>query len=164
MKVRRGPPRSSFIPDNELVCFEGPREYLERVLANTRTTPMGSLFLNSEIVDQDCGVHGYDSFRDGIDECWPGAAKMMRFGHEAEDMLPWVWSYFQAIQNYNSSDVNHGIWSNLDWVACGACEEPGAVRARGLWVTMHGGDAVPYTEAYCQTTNFPDITSQWSQQ
>jgi len=163
-RVRQGPPRSSFIPDNELGCFEGPREYLEGVLSNTRTTPMGSLFLNTEIVDQDCGARGYDSFRDGIDECWPGAAKMMRLGHEADDMLPWVWAYFQAIQDYDSSDENGGLWSNLDWVACRACEEPGAVRGRGLWVTMHGGDAVPYTEAYCQSTVFPDLTSRWSQQ
>jgi len=156
--------RSSFIPDNELVCFEGPREYLEGVLANTRTTPMGSMFLNTQIVDEDCEVRGYASFRDGIDECWPGAAKMMRAGNESEDMLPWVWSYFQAVNEYNSSDVNLGLWSNLDWVACRACEDPGAVRGRGLWVTMHGGDALPYSEAYCQTTNFPDISSQWSPQ
>jgi len=156
--------RSSFIPDNELVCFEGPREYLEGILANTRTTPMGAMFLTSEVVDQDCEVRGYASFRDGIDECWPGAAKMMRAGHESEDMLPWVWSYFQAINDYDSSDVNRGLWSNLDWTACRACEDPGAVRGRGLWVTMHGGDAVPYSDAYCQTTNFPDISSHWSSQ
>lgn len=151
--------RSSFISNSEAICLEGNADYLRRILADTSTTPLGSLFSESQVVDQDCEARGYGVARDMVDECWPDAAKHMRVETQDEDMGTYVQGFRDALESYDSSAASHGMWNNHDWVACRACEAGGAVRDRGLWITMHGGDALPYSDAYCRATIFPDISS-----
>lgn len=154
--IRSTNSRSSFISDNEYVCFEGSQDYLESVLQRIRAGPMASLFVQTtEVIHQDCEARGYDVARDIIDECWPNSAKHMRSATEDDDMVDWILDYREAINSVDTGEQSNGLWSNTDWVSCQTCEAGGAVRDRGLWTTFHGGDSTPYTNAYCRSTHWP---------
>lgn len=149
-------PRGSITPNSGATCFEGSISTLEHYLERTLTTPLGALFSESAISDQTCLERGYDMPRDLIDECWADTAKVMRAETEDEDLGTWVMDYINVLHGYDSSELSGGRWNTLDWVACNACFPGGAVRARGLWTTMHGGDSLPYSETYCRAVSFPE--------
>jgi hypothetical protein len=149
-------PRGSITPNSDVVCFEGSMADMEMYLEHTLTTPLGSLFSDSVVSEQNCLERGFDMVRDLIDECWPASAKVFRAETEDEDLGAWIWAYQSAIQDYDSSDLSSGLWNTADWVACRACFPGGAVRGRGLWTTQHGGDSLPYTDTFCRAAQFPD--------
>jgi len=137
------------------VCFEAPREYLESRLEHTLTTPMGVLFAGQGIQDVDCTSRGFDKVRDMIDECWSQSSKHIREHHENTYMINWIAAYHGSMSDYDSRSLSGGRWSSVDWVSCRACDLGGAVRDRGMWQTMHGGDSIPYSDAYCDAMHFP---------
>lgn len=145
----------SIVPVGGAVCFEGQTDYLERVIANARATPFAEVFEGSEFSTDDCTVRGYDIVRDMQDECWPLARKHMRSDHEDTDMINWIARYATALNG--PTPQNSGLWTTVDWVSC-ACEVGGAVRDRGMWATMDGGNSAPYTEAYCSAMDFPTLS------
>jgi hypothetical protein len=149
-------PRGSVTPNSESVCFEASIADLELYLETTRTTPLGSIFSDSVISEQNCFERGFEMVRDLIDECWPNSAKVMRVETEDEDLGAWIADYTGAMSGYDSSSLSDGKWNTFDWVSCNACMPGGAVRARGLWTTMHGGDSLPYTDTFCRAAHFPD--------
>jgi len=149
-------PRGSITPNNDAVCFDGSIATLEHYLAQTLTTPFGSVFSDSVVSEQNCLERGFDMVRDLIDECWPDTAKVFRTETEEEDLGEWMQAYQGSIQDYDSSGLSNGLWSTHDWVSCRACFPGGAVRSRGLWTTQHGGDSLPYTDTYCRAAHFPD--------
>ena len=149
-------PRGSVTPNSALVCFEGSIATLELYLESTIRTPLGTIFSDSVISEQNCLERGYDMPRDVIDECWADTAKVMRAETEDEDLSAWVGEYMGALHDFDSSDLSGGRWNTRDWVACNACFPGGAVRARGLWTTMHGGDSLPYSDTYCRAAHFPE--------
>jgi hypothetical protein len=146
----------SVVPTGDEVCFEGSTEYVERVLADIRTTPMGALFPDEPSTD-DCQTRGFDRVRDMLDECWPGTRKFIRSRSEDVYMVNWIGRYTGTFQ-YDSSEVSSGLWSTVDWVSC-SCDLGGAVRDRGMWQSFHGGDAIPYTDTYCNAMDFPDFST-----
>lgn len=149
-------PRGSIVPNSNLVCFEGSIPDLEFYLESTMRTPLGSVFSDSVISEQNCFERGFEMVRDLIDECWPNTAKVMRVETEDTDLIYWINVYQNAMAEYDSSSLSDGKWSTYDWVSCNACMPGGAVRARGLWTTQHGGDSLPYTDTYCRAAHFPN--------
>jgi hypothetical protein len=138
-------------------CFEGTREYMEQMLEDTLTTPLGVVFEgNSVVVGESCASRGYEDPRDFVDECWPNAGKWLPIENHEQHMIAWIVEYMSAIVNFDASEYT-GHWTTMDWVSCRACQAGGAVRDRGLWLTMHGGDSVPYTREYCSSTDFPSL-------
>jgi len=148
----------SIVPIGENVCLEGQTDYLERVLANARTTPFGGVFEGSEFSTDDCTARGYDIVRDMQNECWPLARLHMRSEHEDLDMTNWLGHYWTAISSYDSAEESGGSWTNVDWVSC-RCEVGGAVRDRGMYATQDGSQSVPYTDAYCNSIDFPILSN-----
>jgi len=146
----------SVVPTGDEVCFEGSTEYIEMVLADIRTTPMGVLFPD-EPSTEDCQARGFDRVRDMLDECWPGSRKFIRSQNEDVYMLNWIGRYTETL-GHDSSQLSGGLWSSVDWVSC-SCDLGGAVRDRGMWQSFHGGDAIPYTETYCNAMDFPDFSA-----
>lgn len=149
----------SIVPVGGNVCIEGQTDYLERVVANARTTPLGAVFEGSEFSTEDCTARGYDIVRDMQNECWPLSRTHMMSEHEDVHMSNWIGRYWTAILDHDSTAESGGLWSNLDWVSCKACESGGAVRDRGMYVTQDGGNSVPYTEAYCNAMDFPTLSN-----
>lgn len=148
-------PRGSITSNSGSACFDGTIADLEVYLENTLRTPLGAVFSESEVSEENCEERGYGMIRDLIDECWPNAAKVLRVETEDEDLVQWMTEYREAMA-YDSSDLSEGHWNTHDWVSCVACSPGGAVRARGLWTTMHGGDSLPYTDTYCRAAHFPE--------
>jgi hypothetical protein len=144
----------SVVPVGEDVCFEGSPDYITRVLEAVRRTPMGSLFPD-EPSSEDCQARGFDRVRDMLDECWPDARKFISTQDEGVHMIHWIGRYGQTLA-YDSSHLSGGLWSTPDWISC-SCDLGGAVRDRGMWQSFHGGDAIPYTDAYCNAMNFPNF-------
>jgi hypothetical protein len=148
-------PRGSITPNSGNVCYDGAVADLEVYLADTLRTPLGSIFSESVVSEENCEERGYDMIRDLIDECWPNAAKSLRADTEMEDLGQWIFEY-QSAMDYDSSELSDGHWNTRDWVSCRACYPGGAVRARGLWTTQHGGDSLPYTDTFCRAAHFPE--------
>jgi len=148
----------SIVPIGDEVCFEGQADYMETAVANVRTTPMGVLFDGPELSTQDCSARGFDKVRDMVDECWPDSRKYIRSENEDIYMINWIGRYWASFNAHDSTEQSGGLWTTVDWVSC-SCDLGGAVRDRGLWVAMHGGDALPYTETYCNAMNFPDFSA-----
>jgi len=148
----------SIVPIGDEVCFEGQADYMESAVANVRTTPMGVLFDGPEFSTQDCSARGFDKVRDMVDECWPDSRKYIRSENEDTYMINWIGRYWAAFNAHDSTEQSGGLWTTVDWVSC-SCDLGGAVRDRGLWVAMHGGDALPYTDTYCNAMNFPDFSA-----
>jgi len=147
----------SVVPAGDEVCYEGQTDYIEGVVANVRRTPMGRLFPQSmEFSTQNCQERGFDRVRDMLDECWPDARKFIRSAFEDIYMVNWIGRYSESINNYDSTELSDGRWTTMDWVSC-SCDVGGAVRDRGMWQSMHGGDSIPYTDSYCSAMNFPDF-------
>jgi len=146
----------SMVPAGDEVCFEGSTDYMETVVANVRRTPMGVLF-ESELSEEDCQARGFDRVRDMLDECWPGSRKFINSQVEEVTMINWIGRYASTF-HYDASGASGGLWNTLDWISC-SCDLGGAVRDRGMWQTMHGGDAAPYTDVYCRAMNFPDFAT-----
>lgn len=149
----------SITPLGEHVCIEGQTDYMERVLANARTTPYGDIFTGVELSTEDCTARGYDIVRDMQNECWPLARTFMRSATESDDMGSWMTTYWTAINGYDSTPESGGLWNNVDWVSCRACEVGGGVRDRGLYATQDGCQSAPYTNAFCNAMDFPTLTT-----
>lgn len=149
----------SIVPVGGHVCIEGQTDYMERVLANARTTPYGTIFEGSELSTEDCTARGYNIVRDMQNECWPLARTHMMSEHEDLDMTNWLGMYWTAISDYDSTAESGGLWNNVDWVSCRACESGGAVRDRGLYATQDGCQSAPYTNSFCNAMDFPTLSN-----
>lgn len=149
-------PRGSVVPNSGNACFEASIADLEFYLDAASRTPLGSVFSDSVISEQNCFERGFEMVRDLIDECWPNAAKVLRVETESADLGQWIGEYQNSMASFDASTLSDGKWNSHDWVSCNACFPGGAVRARGLWTTQHGGDSLPYTETYCRAAHFPD--------
>jgi len=143
----------SIVPVGGEVCFEGQTDYLQRVIANARATPLAEVFEGSDFSTESCTDRGFDVTRDMQDECWPLARKHMKHETEDIDMINWIGRYATAL-NSPTPESSGGLWTTQDWISC-ACEPGGAVRDRGMWQTMDGINSAPYTAAYCDAMNFP---------
>jgi hypothetical protein len=84
------PKVGSFVPDSGVTCWEGPFDYMEKTLAGVKRTPAGDLFNNATVKQTTCKALGYSKLRDGRDECWTDASKVMRHSTEMADMIAWI--------------------------------------------------------------------------
>jgi len=148
----------SVVPIGDEVCFEGQADYMQTKVAHVRTTPMGRLFEGAELSTDDCSARGFDKVRDMLDECWPDSRKYIRSANEDTYMINWIGRYWASFNAYDSTEVSGGMWTTVDWVSC-SCDLGGAVRDRGMWQAMHGGDALGYTNVYCDAMDFPDFSA-----
>jgi hypothetical protein len=126
-------PVFSFVPDNGLMCFQGPDD---DAMSSATTAfyggPLHTFSPSTEIQAKSCAELGYPQLVNKEDDCWFYASLYMKDGADVKETLASVRA--QNVHAINAFADSHGFQRELAkrWAACyGGCFDKNAVAGKG---------------------------------